>query len=480
MSDVADLAETPEQLAAREARFQQRFDIARMVLERKYRWAKLTLRNLEPVARAEGTLAVDRFQRLYHGPTVDEWSDREFVGALWHEVNHLLRHHPDRLSHLPKKAKVDPKWVNLAADLEINDDLREQGLTLPEGVFYSDQFEQTEQGLAAEEHFQRFVDAIEEPPEPQEGDDEEGEGDDEEGDGEGDGQGPEGKGKGKSSGSNKPSNNPGPPDPQCGSGSGDEQQEWEEPEPSPEKQARQAKDQRKQDEEVVEAVEGNGGLPPGMSSDVYEAAKLRLDKPEHDWKQTLAVEIRNAMEQRADEAEEYTFRRRSRRAGISDEFILPGSFRPIPKLGVVVDLSGSMDQQKLTAAMREVHGVLERLAIPAFDVYAWNTQHIATIPVQSNADIAKVFERRGGGTDMQSGVNYAAAHGSEVIIVLTDNETHWSQQGPDGLPVIIGGINRGGSWGRELSDKMHNIPKWARVVDVEEVKEVQYDEEGDY
>ncbi|RTH01340.1 hypothetical protein CSW50_09590, partial [Thermus scotoductus] len=43
------------------------------------------------------TLAVDRHARLYYNPdflaTVD---DRQLVGLMWHEVNHLVRDHPGR------------------------------------------------------------------------------------------------------------------------------------------------------------------------------------------------------------------------------------------------------------------------------------------------------------------------------------------------------------------------------------------------
>lgn len=484
-----------------DAAFQQRFDIARMVLERKYRWAKYVLRNLQPVARAKGTMAVDKHLRLYHGPDADLFTDQEFLGALWHEVNHILRHHPERLGEIHKPHKMDPRFVNLSADLEINDDLRAQGITLPGNVFYSDSPDIAEnhaalEGRSAEEHFAQFV-LDRKPPPPANGPSDKGDKPDK-GDDDGDEadsgfdpnaapQQGDSPGKGgdddqnqsppEQSGSN-PDGSDGEPDPEdqeipetdCGSGADGEDRDWEEPEPEPEERAKLDRDMSKSDEEVVNAVEQEGGLPPGMSQEVYDQAVKRLDRPsEVDWKQTIAVEIRNAMEQRADEAEEYTFRRRSRRAAISDEFILPGSYRPIPRLGVVVDISGSMDAAKVTATFRELVGILDRLAIPSFVAYPWNTNLRGNpVTVSTASDVKKILERRGGGTDMQSGLDYAVAAGDEVIVVLTDNETSWEENGPEGVPVILCGINRRGH---------HVVPKWTRLVDVESDKE---DRDADY
>lgn len=491
-----------------DAAFQQRFDIARMVLERKYRWAKYVLRQLQPVQVAKGTMAVDKWMRLYHGPQADTFSDQEFVGALWHEVNHLLRHHPDRLGHLAKK---HGKLVNLASDLEINDDLREQGITLPEGVFYSDSPSVNNEthhhvdltGASAEQHFFHFVEELKNAPKPptqpsDQDDEEEDDGDDEGDDG---GYSPPDYSEPGQPGDNpgddddsdedaeegdldggSPGSNPGDdgddfdddlddstiPEGDCGSGVDGQDREWEEDEPEDDEQRQVDKAQRKQDEEIADAVESNGGaLPPGMGQEVYDAAVERLGRSEHDWRSTVAVEVRNAMEQRADEAEEYTFRRRSRRAAVSDEFILPGSYRPIPQLGVVVDVSGSMDRAKVTASMRELRGIMERLAIPEFNAYAWNT-HLSgdVIRVSTEADVEEILRRRGGGTDMQAGMEYAVSQGDEVIIVLTDNETGWGE-GPNGIPVIICGINR---------TDHYPVPEWARLVDVEsDAQEGSYD-----
>ncbi len=429
--------ETEQDLAEFEERFNTRFDMARLVLERKYRWARYTLRNLRPKMVPSATMAVDDYMTLYYGFITDEWSDKAFVGALWHECNHLLRRHSERLNDLRESLDLSHQYANVAADCEINDDLRDQGIELPEGILYSeDERVNHEPHITAEEHLTLFK---QEQPPPQEGGG--GEGEDGEGDEEGEGQGQA------------------PGNPSCGSGSGGDPIEGEEEADEAQKDAAD-RAQRKQDQEIADEVEQNGGLLPGMSQEMHDAAVERIGKAVHDWRRTLSTELRNAMEQKADEAEEYTFRRRSRRAeAVGDDFILPGSYRPIPNLHVVVDVSGSMDRLKLEAAMRQVHGVLERLAIPSFTVYAWNTQHASTTLVQTPADVDKVFRQTGGGTDMQAGVNHAMTQGAEVIIVMTDNETAWDSNGPFGIPVILCGIRRRGG---------NEVPKWTRLVDVED------------
>lgn len=459
-----------------EIAFLKRFDMARLVLERKYRWARLTLRNLTPVRIAEGTFSVDQYLRVAHGPVADTWTDKEFLGALWHETNHVLRHHHERFDGVGERFKLPRKLVNLATDLEINDDMRSQSITLPQDVFYSDMVGHLSD-QSAEAHFMQFVEeckSMAQMPQPSstpqagddEGDEQEGEG---EGEGDADGEGQpsqqgssgsneaEGTQQGGDSGNGKAQNPADLPDPGCGAGSGNDDNTGLD-EPDDDEQARAERTERRQAEEIVKEVEDKGGLSngQGISNAVYQAAVEFLGKSETDWRSTMATEIRNAVEQRSDEAEEYTFRRRSRRADEGSGLILPGSYRPIPNLGVVVDVSGSMDRAKMEASMREVHGILERLAIPSFKAFPTNSGVVGEYTVSTHADIKRVFSDVGGGTDMEVGIARALARGCEVVVVLTDCQTTWHENGPHGIPVIIGGINRGAS----------HVPIWARVVDV--------------
>jgi predicted metal-dependent peptidase len=499
-----------------QAAFEQRFDIARFVLMRKYRWARRIIRNLTPHYRQGATLAVDRYYRLYYGEQTEQWTDQEFVGALWHEVNHLLRKHPDRLEHflpiLPKG--MDPRTVNVAADLEINDDLAQQdGIKLPPGLFYSHSVGHLP-GLLAETHLREFVEGYEEQDDaPQQyifmDDDEDFEGDgegipmpmpggrgdpddddEEDDDADNNDESPGGSGddddeldddEDGGDGVNAPSQpqfadpppqqnpNKSPEDtgldmPECGSGAGVEDPE-ELPPPDDTEQARLKREERKLDEDIIDAVNegGSSGLPPGMTPAMHNAAVNRL-VPKIDWRQQLAVELRTAFEQRADEAEEYSFRRRSRRQASFPDAILPGTFRPIPNLGVVVDISGSMNGPKVVAAMTEVKGILERLSIPMFTVYPCDTEVQGEYTVETEADIARILDDAGGGTNMMVGLHYAADRGSEVIVCLTDMDCSWDEKWLNGIPVIIGAID-----GRRAA------PSWARVITVRSAAELDLD-----
>jgi hypothetical protein len=99
----------------------------RLLTERPY--LATALYSLVPVERRGlGTLAVDKWWRLYFDPeAVTTWDVRELAGVLYHEVTHLLRAHHERFEH------ADRETANVAADIEINDDIRERGCGCPTG-----------------------------------------------------------------------------------------------------------------------------------------------------------------------------------------------------------------------------------------------------------------------------------------------------------------------------------------------------------
>ncbi len=100
---------------------------ARLFLARERPYLSAALWALQPVPKPGlGTMAVDRCFRIYFDPAVaDVWSVEQMAGVLYHEILHLLRDHPTRLREWPQEVG------NLAADAEINDDLREEKIVLP-------------------------------------------------------------------------------------------------------------------------------------------------------------------------------------------------------------------------------------------------------------------------------------------------------------------------------------------------------------
>lgn len=412
--------------------------------------------------------------------------------------------------------------ANVGADVEINQDLRTQGIALPVGVCYPDtpgielpagrtaehymgellarwaeEDKQQEQQRAQRDPDGEYNDPGEEQEDPDAYDDDvrdpyDDDGGDDDGDaGDGDAQGGNGGGEdgttpqmdkaGPGAGGGNPPvgdegkgspDSPAPPRPDipgCGSGAGGEAVD-EDDEPDGNQKARFNREQQKQAEDIVAEVEEGGGYSD-VGKGLYEIAKGVLGKSEHDWRKTMGSVIRAAMERAQDDKEELTFRRPSRRGIAIPKMRLPSGYRPVPYLWVVVDVSGSMDKAKVTAAMRETHGILERLALPVFMGLAWDTELQAEVTIQTDSDIDKLLDKHGGGTNMVAAINYAYKRGAEVVVCLTDAECDWHHDNTyvngdyvtealiPGRPLIIGGINR---------DEGYTLPSWAKVVDVEE------------
>lgn len=477
----------------------RRYDAAMFRLTRDHRWARRTLRGMKPQESKVGTLAVDKYLRLKLNPEeIALLTDSQLDAVLWHETQHILRHHEERLG-----AEKNRQLANIAADVEINGEMLAQGADLPSWTFRPESLglEGTTRWTAE----QTFRYLVENAPETQMPGDPSDSG---EGDGDGDQQQQQG-GKPKSSdqdeddqdgdsGSNgdsqdqddadegtggggdtddSGSDSEGEPDdgdsdggegqqpqPQyrgCGSASGGEAHPEEEPPPSPEEQQKQDRDLRRQDEEVIQEVQSHGFSD--VSEQVYRAAMERHAPPTVDWRKELGALVRQAMEQLADEAEEYTFKRRSRRQAAFDDVILPGSYRPVPRLGVVADVSGSMDFNKLQAACDELYGIFDRAGIPEFTVFPFCTDAMVEggVHVQTAEHIKAVFEDIGGGTDMLAGLRYALDHDCDVIVVLSDLDCRWTPWPYTDVPVVIAGIRPGGKEAR--------LPKGVPYIEVKEV-----------
>ena len=79
-----------------------------------------------------GTFGVDKHWRLYVDPErLRTWSVAEAGSVLIHEVHHLLRDHGGR-AELLHGDSFNARRFNVAADIEINDDLSD--LELPAGA----------------------------------------------------------------------------------------------------------------------------------------------------------------------------------------------------------------------------------------------------------------------------------------------------------------------------------------------------------
>jgi predicted metal-dependent peptidase len=201
-----------------------------------------------------------------------------------------------------------------------------------------------------------------------------------------------------------------------------------------------------------QANPGRGNLP----GDWGRWVSAILD-PVVDWRNVLHAAVRRGLGW-ANGHTDYTYTRISRRQAAAGPVILPALRRPVPRVGVVVDTSGSVDDGLLAQALGEIDGVLTALGVadPQVTVLAVDAAvHAVTTVRRADAvDLAG-----GGGTDMALGIQAAQELRPrvDVIIVLTDGHTGWPGQ-PAAVPVIAVLI------GRTRAD-LPRTPEWIQRVE---------------
>lgn len=457
--------------------------------EARLRAAKLrpyfaaALWRLIPVPKSGlGTMGIDRYGRCYYDPSLFEsWTLDQSATVICHELLHRLVQHAKRAD----KALVSDhqKW-NVAADVEINQMLREDGLDLPllpQPKSWDPQisgpwegkpcFPETIKGwqmvpdghgglkldnrplppgLTAEEYYQILTT---EPPK----DDEDQSG----GDGDGDGE-ESGEGSGDKSGS-KPGDKPGPtggkaqPNPtggNDGSGADGESSPWEDGPPSEDHPGQTEIESEIQSREFAKSLQSTGKGGAGLrrwAGQILEPAKVN-------WDQRLRALIRDAAERRSG-TDDTTFSVPNRRQwGLWDsghEVCLPSGVSPIPEVFCVIDTSGSMSDDILQSILVEIKSVCQAVGAPVRAVCVDDRCY----DIQKIEETTIVRTTGGGGTDMRLGIELARKQTPvpAVCIVLTDGYTPWPTD-PDGRMAIIAVITAGGT--------NHGIPSFINTVNL--------------
>ncbi|MFD7131617.1 VWA-like domain-containing protein [Streptomyces sp. NPDC059894] len=324
------------------------------------------------------TMGVDRHWRCYVSPAfVDATPVEELAGVWVHEVAHLLRDHHGRADRLPAADQRDRHRVNVAQDCEINDDLLADGLRLPDGRVEPRLF-----GLPAGQLFEAYLERL---PAHVRGHD-------------------------------------------CGSGAHGRPTPWELPGsagPTPLGEV-EAQALRRHTAEAMRAHQrSRGTLPAGWQRWAEEVLE-----PTVDWRQALSGAVREAAAW-AGGAVDYTYRRPSRRTPALRGVVLPSLRRPLPRVAVVVDTSGSMGDAELAAALGEVTGVLREVGVRGnrVTVLACDADVHAVSRVTATQQIAL---GGGGGTDLRVGIAaaLAARDRPSIVVVLTDGYTPWPDETP--------------------------------------------------
>lgn len=410
--------------------------------------------SLMPVAApGYGTWAVDKYWRLYIDPALlvgdDPWSPLEASAVLLHELGHLLRVHADRAAALPQPYSHS-LW-NLAGDAEINDDLLDAGVPLPEGVV-------TPQALGclphdvAESYYAHL--AATTPPQPNQPNQAGGSGSGSAGNPGGSDPGQGGTQPGSSAGGGHDDDGPG-----CGSGAGTAPVPGELP-AAQEVDGRAGIDdatggmiRRRIAEEVREAASKSRGTVP---AGVQRWADEVLAPPKIAWNRVLRSIVRRALCDASGRVQ-FSYKKPSRRSG--GGLIFPTMRGPRIRVSIVVDTSGSMSPADLSAALSEIRGVLKSAGVNGDRVTVFTCDAETGAP-QRISRVEDVVLTGGGGTDMRVGIAAAEATRPEshVCVIISDGYTPWPDKPTKSrlVCVIVGDDERAAA----------DTPDWALTVTV--------------
>ncbi len=301
----------------RESFDETRLAAARLRAAQVQPFLALALYALTPIADStQPTFSVNERWHLHVNPErLTEWSVMEVAGVLLHEVGHLIRDHAGRARTMNVHGEKLATLWNFAADAEINDDLVASGIELPGGVVTPAVLGE-KPGMLAEYYYSHLRDG-------------------------------------------KP-----PPDLEIADcGSGCHGVSSDPPSVAREMVAEhaglsdvEAMLLRKRTAEAIAvavAASGAGSVAGGWAR--WAEALLR---PQLDWRTLLGATVRSAVAAVRGNAD-YSYQRPSRRR--VPRVVLPAMQRPVPRVAIVIDTSGSVDDDQLAMAWTEVHGCLRRL-----------------------------------------------------------------------------------------------------------------------
>lgn len=364
-----------------------------------------------PISATEDirTIAVDSHWRVRADPAVVERCTADELGKLLlHLIGHLVRDHSGRADHLEVARHGDPAAWNRAADAEINDDLSPFRLVPATAPDLPSDLGEDPGKLA--EHYYRVADSQRRW--------------------------------------------------DCGSGCDGQPRPWDEHGTSGEGciSSDQAGLLRLS---VAAAIQEAAGQDPGSIAGGWLRWAEEVLPSKVDWRRLLAAEIRTGLASTSG-AVDYTYRRPSRRRGVSRRVILPSLYRPLPEVAIVCDTSGSMHDELLARALAEVEGILTKAGL--------RRKQVSVLSVDTAVHAARRVTRAsqvqlvgGGGTDMGAGIQAAVRMRPKpsTVVVLTDGFTPWPDTPPKGTRVVVGLLTQG--WGRPS----WSVPAWARAVIIE-------------
>jgi predicted metal-dependent peptidase len=363
------------------------------------------------------TMATDG-KKLYYNPAwVEGLPGKQRQGVIAHEVLHCAYKHHLRRQHR------DPQLWNIATDYAINRDLLEAGFELPKGGLFSTAYK----GMNAEEIYTRLQSAEAKKPQPKPG-----KGKPEAGQGQGKGNDASQAGVGGASqGQSQPGDGQGQPSQGDGAGKaakGNPGQGWGEVRDgtaqageSAANAASEAEWDRRVREALAVSARGIGGQPGALAELLKD-----INKPRVNWRDQLRafVDARSTVD--------FTWKRPSRRSAGAG-FFMPGS-QPdsLGKLGIVLDVSGSVDTKLLKQFLGELQSILDNRVCEELIVIQCDTR-VTDIAEYRSGDYINMEVKGRGGTKFSPALEWFAEHHPDTgaLIYFTDLECSDYGQEPE-------------------------------------------------
>ncbi|MBW8794537.1 MAG: hypothetical protein JF597_13315 [Streptomyces sp.] len=368
------------------------------------------------------TMAVDRHWRCYVSPAfVDRMPEEDLAGVWVHEVSHLLRDHHARSDRVARERGLSGAGerlrMNIAADLEINDDAYGDGLAQPRGAVRPYMLRLTE-GQLMEDYLREF--------------------------------------------------RLGPLTQDltwldCGSGADGRDREWDLGPDGAHGLSEQERDGVRF--RVAQAITGR----PGSTPDGWRRWAEDAFHPPQPWRELLGAAVRSAASA-AGAGDDYSYGRPSRRSAGLPGVVLPSLRRRPPRVSVVIDTSGSVSDAELGSALLEV-AAIARAVGGRRDLVSVLSCDAAARTVQPLCRAEGIALVGGGGTDLRAGFAKAlrARPAPDVVVALTDGQTPWPKTQP-ACRTVVGLFPRqygGTSWQDDDCDYVPDAPPaWARVVEI--------------
>lgn len=386
---------------------------ARLAACRKMPYLSTAILSMIPVSRpGMGTMGVSsRWVLVYDPEFIENTPPDELAGVVLHEVAHLVLKHHKRCQALVN-IEMTPLF-NAAADCAINEMLRSQGVKLPEGFLYPETFK-LPTGQPAEVYYRMLLDQAK-----------------------------------------KPEDMPKTPF-AGGSCSDGVPREWEivadeneeagtvnETDASMNKTVGEVNKNTVsvnnqpgyEDYEIEQILRKTAeAMQRGTVPGCFKRAAEEILNPKVDPRRLLMRALQRHTSTLMNGGGKYSYRRPARRPSLGGT-IRPRAFQPIPKITVIVDTSGSMNERDLGLCVGFVAKVLSGLRLR-------DGVHVIVGDAQVQGDMQCLDAKKlklsgGGGTSMKRLIEHAASAKDKpgLIIVCTDSETDWSNRDL-GIPVV--------------------------------------------